>query len=268
MASSTMSERVNDEEINRLEDIRRLGPPNDRMNEDIYYKLPPRREDMMRDWTQWRIQVNDLMADIASGQDDGRIVNIERKLLTSSKNKKTPNFFKGDMSIHGLRAKDEYGALVVQDNDDNETKAIKQRIDENFYLFGIPRISLQRGSGELKNVNARSSVTSRVSHNRVGRLEDMWTTDRRSSLPPVGASQRTLSMPVIPSGKTVRSSTLPQRQVDQQSLYSLNDAKIVPYIESQSRKSMKQQLQVPVSVHTPRRQSAGGIYGFKTVHSR
>ena len=106
---------------------------------------------MLRDWTQWRMRVNSLMADEITN--DGVKPAKRDDTLTSPKYKKTPFFFKG---IHGQRIKDVYGGEVINEDDDEKAKLEKNIIDENFYLFGIPRISMRRSSIESENRQASS----------------------------------------------------------------------------------------------------------------
>jgi hypothetical protein len=118
----------------------------------------------MQDWTKWRTTINDAMSDIISKRRGSGYFQAEREMLTSPTESKTPDFFLGHMSIHGQRVKDEYGGQAIVETDDTKTKIEKKIMEENFYLFGIPRISIRRSSaGNLvcgainKNLNTHSA---------------------------------------------------------------------------------------------------------------
>lgn len=72
----------------------------------------------------------------------------DRDLLTSPTELKTPKFFRGESAINGQRVKDQYGGPVIEEEDDFETRQEKKTMERNFYLFGIPRISVRRCLGK------------------------------------------------------------------------------------------------------------------------
>lgn len=120
----------------------------------------------MRDWTQWRMTVNELMSDVIGKQDEKGSLEAEREILVSTNTSKTPDFFLGDMYIHGQRVKDQYGCATIAEADDTDTKIEKKIIEGNFYLFGIPRISLRRSSEALADTDFAPLSTSLPQHNQ------------------------------------------------------------------------------------------------------
>lgn len=72
----------------------------------------------------------------------------DRDLLTSPTELKTPKFFRGELAVNGQRVKDQYGGHVIEEDDDFETRQEKKTMERNFYLFGIPRISVTRCFGK------------------------------------------------------------------------------------------------------------------------
>lgn len=122
----------------------------------------------MRDWTTWRMTVNDLMSDVIQKRNDTETVEAEREILTSTNSSKTPDFFSGNMYIHGQRVKDQYGCKAINETDDNDTKIEKKIIEGNFYLFGIPRISVRQASNECPRSMPSSPVmgSSRLAERR------------------------------------------------------------------------------------------------------
>ncbi|XP_052778191.1 uncharacterized protein LOC128215545 [Mya arenaria] len=136
-------EDVDDEEIEQLEALRRHGNPDiaEDDEEGDYYRLPPSQNQMLKDWMDWRTKMNDLLA-----SNDRRKNSIDAEILTLSANTKTPEFFRGHMSIHGQRVKDEYGPSAITETDDEDTKREKKMMDNNFFSFGIPRVNVRRVS--------------------------------------------------------------------------------------------------------------------------
>lgn len=127
---------------------------------DPYYTLPPSRTEIMQDWNKWRTLVNELMIDSTLKPND---FSTKREILTSSGISKTPDFFLGKNAIHGNRVKDEYGGEAITETDDGETKVRKKIMEENFYLFGIPRLSVRRCSSEVGSVISQSFGSRRSS---------------------------------------------------------------------------------------------------------
>lgn len=129
----------------------------------------------MRDWTQWRTAVNDLMSDVINNRNDKGNFEAEREILTSPNDSKTPDFFRGEMYIHGQRVKDQYGCVAIGEKDDNDTKKEKKIMEGNFYLFGIPRIGARRSSEGILHITS----VSRLDRNSRRPSEDLNCTRAR-----------------------------------------------------------------------------------------
>lgn len=138
-------EILDDEVFEKLEKLRCHGDSchgDDEVGE--YYTLPPSRTRMMHEWTVWRTQVNDIMCDVISSEETEAMLKKEIDILTSPTETKTPVFFRGEMSVLGRMVKDQYGGPAIQEEDDFQTRQQKKIMENNFYLFGIPRISINR----------------------------------------------------------------------------------------------------------------------------
>lgn len=129
----------------------------------------------MRDWTQWRTAVNDLMSDVINNRNEKGSFEAEREILTSPNDSKTPDFFRGDMYIHGQRVKDQYGCVAISEKDDKDTKKEKKIMEGNFYLFGIPRIGARRSSEGILHITS----VSRLDRNSRRPSEDLNCTRAR-----------------------------------------------------------------------------------------